>query len=251
MPFYTKVLTDPDGVQENVISEDEAAESGAESTFEDYVVPHESADDISAVKRLMDEENGKDWIEKFHIFGTGSIEADVNDDTQRELAFETAALNSVAKAVQMFKKIKYQYRRPDDYFVEMQKSDTQMHRVRGLLERQRQQLQDKEERRKRKYMKKIGKHTEAQILQERQKKKKDMLRKVEEFKRNSKRGRPTEELDFSDEDGEDGGKSGGGPGAKKRRRGPNPTSGRKNHRAKTKRHGKAKRQAGRGKGSKH
>jgi len=35
-------------------------------------------------------------------------------------------------------------------------------------------------------MKKIGKHTEAQILQERQKKKKDMLRKVEEFKRNSK-----------------------------------------------------------------
>lgn len=76
--------------------------------------------------------------------------------------------------------------RPDDYFVEMQKTDNHMYKVREVLEKQRQQVMEKEERRKRKYMQKIGKHTEAQIVQERQKKKKEMLRKVEEFKKKRK-----------------------------------------------------------------
>lgn len=35
------------------------------------------------------QEDAKEWIEKFHIFSSHPVEADVNDDTKRELAFET------------------------------------------------------------------------------------------------------------------------------------------------------------------
>eukprot|EP00668_Euglena_longa_P014819 GGOE01018848.1.p1 GENE.GGOE01018848.1~~GGOE01018848.1.p1 ORF type:complete len:252 (-),score=107.39 GGOE01018848.1:287-1042(-) len=249
MPFYTKVQTETQLGQrdEGIVSDDEAEEVGEESDFEDYEVPKEKTGDVSAVKRLLDEEDAKEWIEKFHVFSNRPVEADVNDDTKRELAFETSALQSVAAAVETFKKIKYQYRRPDDYFVEMQKTDNHMYKVREVLEKQRKQVLEKEERRKRKYMQKVGKHTEAQIMQERQKKKKEMMHKVEEFKKKRKHG-VEEEFEMSDDEGAKPakrGKKGSHParpkGSKKRR--PNP-SGKKSKGAKTKRHGKAKRKGG-------
>lgn len=243
--FYKRVqnISDLHDREQDILSDDEMAEFGHERDFEDYEVPKEKKGDLSAVKRLLDEEDGKEWIEKFHVFSAHPIEADVNDDTKRELSFETAALKSVAAAVEIFKKIKYQYRRPDDYFVEMQKTDNHMYKVREILEKQRTNVLEKEERRKRKYAKKVGKHTEAQIMQERQKKKKEVLRKVEEFKTNRRRG-SRDEIDFSDEDGPAKKKAKAGPPApRKAKRGPNP-SGKKNKGAKSKRHGKAKRKGG-------
>lgn len=251
MPFYDKVqkVTELEDREQNILSDDEMAEVDDESEIENYEVPKEKKGDTTAVKKLLEEEDAKEWIEKFHVFSDRVVEADVNDDTKRELAFETSALRSVAAAVEVFKKIKYQYRRPDDYFVEMQKSDNHMFKVREVLDKQRMQLIEKEERRKRKYGKKLGKQTEAQILQDRQKKKKEMLKKVEEFKKARKRGGGAEEeLDLSDDEGRSAkkAKKGGAPPAPKKgkKSRPNP-SGKKTKGAKSKRHGKTKRKGAR------
>jgi|Transcript_20090 hypothetical protein len=263
MPFYTKCKAGgaPDEQDVNTMSDEEkelvqeaydfeqnANDEGGDSDSEKVSVA--STGDVMPLKKLLEEETAKEWIETFDIISDVPIAVQVDDDTRRELAFETAALNSVSLAIAKFKKIKYQYRRPDDYFVEMQKPDNHMHKVRAMLEKQRYELMEKEQRRHRKYMKRLGKHTEAQVMQERHKMKRETLRKVAEFKEKRKRSnyKSNEEFAFSDDDEP---KAKRGPGKpKSQKKGKtggrkNPSTGKKTKAAKSKRHGKARRKGGR------
>lgn len=74
------------------------------------------------------------WVETQVITG-GSTEQleEVEDDLQRELAFYNQALDAAKQAVARFDKAGMKWRRPEDYYAEMVKSDDHMLRVKEQL----------------------------------------------------------------------------------------------------------------------
>jgi rRNA-processing protein EBP2 len=60
---------------------------------------------------------------------TSRPECNVNDDLKREFSFMEQAKASTLYAIAEFKKIKFEFKRPSDYFAEMIKSDEHMKKV--------------------------------------------------------------------------------------------------------------------------
>eukprot|EP00965_Chrysotila_dentata_P182894 6040059-Pleurochrysis_carterae.AAC.1 len=73
------------------------------------------------------EANDTDWIESLAVTVKKPLELDdAEDDLKRELAFYKQALEGVQAAQVRMDRLGIPYRRPDDYFAEMAKTDAHM-----------------------------------------------------------------------------------------------------------------------------
>ncbi|EOD04468.1 hypothetical protein EMIHUDRAFT_45214, partial [Emiliania huxleyi CCMP1516] len=92
---------------------------------------------------------------------------DAEDDLKRELAFYNQALGAVKVAQARMDRLGVPYRRPDDYFAEMSKSDKHMERVKRKIIGEQQAIAGAEQRRKQRTAKKFGKAVQVAKTQER------------------------------------------------------------------------------------
>ena len=137
-----------------------------------------------------------------------TIDVDVNDDLNRELALYVSsqlhllqvrkfftyfwfakyfsykqALHGANTARVLAAKHKFPFTRPSDYFAEMIKSDAHMERIRQRLLDESATIKKSEDKRKEREGKKFGKQVQIEKLKEREKSKKEMEERLKGLKR--------------------------------------------------------------------
>ncbi|KAI9568511.1 eukaryotic rRNA processing, partial [Boletus coccyginus] len=123
------------------------------------------------------------WTETLVVPFPETIDVDVNDDLNRELAFYKQALYSADHARRLAASHSLPFARPSDYFAEMVKSDAHMERIRSRLLDERAGIKKAEEKRKERAAKKFGKQVQLEKQREREKGKKDMEERLKLLKR--------------------------------------------------------------------
>lgn len=145
-----------------------------------------------------------DWIHTLAIDIQQEQEVDVNDDLAREAAFYTQALEGTRQAFEKFQSKGLPFLRPFDYYAEMVKSDTHMHKVKSRLLAEKQQIEEAEERRKSRDSKKIAKQVQAEKQKERAKDKKQQIESVKKWRKERQKSgfaNDKDEMPLSFEDG--------------------------------------------------
>ncbi|KAI0357566.1 eukaryotic rRNA processing [Trametes cingulata] len=138
------------------------------------------------------------WTETLTVTYPESINVDVEDDLNRELAFYKQALHGAQTAKALAQKHNFPFTRPADYFAEMVKSDAHMERIRQRLLDESAGLKRAEEKRKEREGKKFGKQVQLEKIKERQQSKKEIEERLKGLKRKRKGA-----LDGATGDGED------------------------------------------------
>ncbi|KAI3621193.1 rrna processing protein [Moniliophthora roreri] len=126
------------------------------------------------------------WTETLVLSYPHTIDVDVDDDLNRELAFYKQALHSAQEARKLAAQHKFPFTRPSDYFAEMVKSDAHMERIRQRLLDERAGIKKAEEKRKERENKKFGKQVQIEKLKERERSKKEMEERLKGLKRKRK-----------------------------------------------------------------
>lgn len=126
------------------------------------------------------------WTETLTLSYPETIDVDVNDDLNRELAFYKQALHSANAARALATKHKFPFTRPSDYFAEMVKNDAHMERIRQRLLDEGAGIKKSEEKRKEREGKKFGKQVQIEKLKERERSKKEMEERLKGLKRKRK-----------------------------------------------------------------
>ncbi|PCH39842.1 eukaryotic rRNA processing [Wolfiporia cocos MD-104 SS10] len=202
--------------------------SDAESVDED-AVPRQKIeiDNKIALERIRNTirlDPSLSWTETLVVSYPETIDVDVDDDLNRELAFYKQALHSAQAAKSLAAKHNFPFTRPSDYFAEMVKSDAHMERIRQRLLDESAAIKRSEEKRKEREGKKFGKQVQMEKLQERQRGKKEMEERLKGLKRKRKGAldNPQEDDDGFDVEVEDAVSDrptkrarGAGPGGKK------------------------------------
>jgi rRNA-processing protein EBP2 len=112
-------------------------------------------------------------------------------------------MEAVERAVDILYEKNIPFRRPGDYFAEMLKSDSQMQRIKGQLLVDKEKIEESEEKRRQRDMKKFGKQVQRERVQQKEKKKKEELDAIKKWRKERERGQGSSELpiDFDDETG--------------------------------------------------
>ncbi|KAI8978710.1 eukaryotic rRNA processing protein EBP2-domain-containing protein, partial [Trametes punicea] len=126
------------------------------------------------------------WTETLTVTYPESINVDVEDDLNRELAFYKQALHGAQTARSLAQKHNFPFTRPADYFAEMVKSDAHMERIRQRLLDESAGLKRAEEKRKEREGKKFGKQVQLEKIKERQQSKKEIEERLKGLKRKRK-----------------------------------------------------------------
>ncbi|KAJ1999446.1 RRNA processing protein [Coemansia thaxteri] len=175
----------------------------------------------AALRALVDEISQKSlkWIQRCDVTSSEPIVVDkTENDLDRELKFYQQGLEAVVRAQLEVQKAGMPFSRPDDYFAEMVKTDAHMARIRQKLLDQQKGIQNSEEAKKQRELRKYGKKIEQEKLKEREDQKKASLDKIATIKKRLRSGDLGEVDDFEidvDSDG-DGGKAKGARGKKGR-----------------------------------
>ncbi|ETL41911.1 hypothetical protein F442_07446 [Phytophthora nicotianae P10297] len=131
------------------------------------------------------------WVETLDTCAVPLELESVHDDLKREVAFYNNTLAAVRLAKDRLKKEGVAYKRPDDYFAEMLKSDAHMAKVKDKLIYEQKKITAVEERKKSQAHRKVAKEIQAEKIKERNQQKKDTLEAVKQWKKrkgNDKRG---------------------------------------------------------------
>ena len=140
------------------------------------------------------------WIEKLDLLTqqpTYELVPDVHDDKHRELIFYETALIGAKQGAHKLESLAIPFRRPEDYFAEMLKSDDHMKKIKGRLLFQARSLEQSETASKIREQKKFGKKVAIEKKKESQKKKKEQLDSIKKWKKGRQLGiesRSIEEL---------------------------------------------------------
>ncbi|KAF8073955.1 eukaryotic rRNA processing protein EBP2-domain-containing protein [Lyophyllum atratum] len=158
---------------------------------DDDAVPRQKIeiDDKIALERIRETiqlDPSFPWTETLVLSYPQTIDVDVNDDLNRELAFYKQALHSADAARTLAAKHKFPFTRPADYFAEMVKTDSHMERIRQRLLDESAGIKKSEDKRKEREGKKFGKQVQVEKLKEREKSKKDMEERLKGLKRKRK-----------------------------------------------------------------
>ncbi|KAJ7050878.1 eukaryotic rRNA processing protein EBP2-domain-containing protein, partial [Mycena amicta] len=155
---------------------------------------------LARIRETIKLDSSLPWTETLVISYPETIDVDVNDDLNRELAFYKQALHSATAARALAAKHDLPFSRPSDYFAEMVKSDSHMERIRQRLLDERAGIKKSEDKRREREGKKFGKQVQIEKLKERERSKKEMEERLKGLKR--KRGeildKPTAEDDGFD-----------------------------------------------------
>ncbi|XP_029988061.1 putative rRNA-processing protein EBP2 [Sphaeramia orbicularis] len=123
----------------------------------------------------------------------GEVNAD--DDFQREMYFYRQAQATVLEALPLLHKNDIATKRPDDYFAEMAKSDQHMQKIRKKLMAKQAILERSEKAKKLREQRKFGKKVQIEVIQKRQKEKKNMMSAVKKYQKGM-----TDKLEFLEGD---------------------------------------------------
>lgn len=126
------------------------------------------------------------WVETLDVCNYPLELENVHDDLKREVAFYNNSLAAVKHAKQLLKEKDFPYKRPEDYFAEMLKSDAHMAKVKDKLIYEQKKIATVEERKKSKEHKKVAKKVQSEKIKQRAQEKKGTLEALKQWK---KRGR--------------------------------------------------------------
>jgi len=182
---------------EGASEEDEGSSDEEVRLDEELVVDDEDAvprqkievDDKAGLERIRESiqlDPSFPWTETLVLSYPETIDVDVNDDLNRELAFYKQALHGANAARALAAKHKFPFTRPSDYFAEMIKTDAHMERIRQRLVDESAGIKKSEDKRKEREGKKFGKQVQVEKLKERERSKKEMEERLKGLKR--KRG---------------------------------------------------------------
>ncbi|KAF4577283.1 rRNA-processing protein and EBNA1-binding protein ebp2 [Pleurotus pulmonarius] len=181
---------DSDGVDD---AEDEeiALDELDGGELDEDVVPKQKVeiDDTVAMQRIRETiqlDPKMPWTETLVLNYPETIDVDVSDDLNRELAFYKQALHGANTARSLAAKHNLPFTRPSDYFAEMVKSDSHMERIRQRMLDEGAGIKKSEEKRREREGKKFGKQVQIEKLKERERGRKEMDERLKGLKR--KRG---------------------------------------------------------------
>ncbi|OQR98146.1 kinesin-like protein [Achlya hypogyna] len=123
------------------------------------------------------------WVETLDTCKFPLELTNAHDDLKREVAFYNQTLASVKDAKARLLKEKVPYKRPEDYFAEMLKSDAHMARVKDKLIYEQKKIAAVEERKKSQAHKKVAKELQSQKAKQRLQEKNDTLDAVKQWKK--------------------------------------------------------------------
>ncbi|KAK0203015.1 eukaryotic rRNA processing protein EBP2-domain-containing protein [Desarmillaria ectypa] len=187
--------------QEQVANEDDAEEDEGDveeevalediEDVDDDVVPRQKIeiDNQAALARIRESiqlDTSLPWTETLVLSYPETIDVDVNDDLNREVAFYKQALHGANAGRALAAKHKFPFTRPSDYFAEMVKTDAHMERIRQRLLDESSGIKKSEDKRKEREGKKFGKQVQIEKLKERERSKKDMEERLKGLKRKRK-----------------------------------------------------------------
>ncbi|KAJ2518221.1 RRNA processing protein [Coemansia sp. RSA 1939] len=153
----------------------------------------------AALSTLVEEISQKnlDWVQRCDITSMSPLVVEnTEDDLDRELKFYQQALEAVTRAKANIKEAGIPFSRPDDYFAEMVKSDSQMARIRQKLLDQQKSIQNSEEAKKQRQLRKYGKQIQQEKIKEREDKKKAALDKIAAVKKRLRNANTGDDDDF-------------------------------------------------------
>ncbi|KAJ2377381.1 RRNA processing protein [Coemansia sp. RSA 2607] len=161
----------------------------------------------AALSALLEEISQKSfqWIHRCDIVSTQPVVVEKADnDLDRELKFYQQGLEAAMLGKQKVLKEGVPFERPSDYFAEMVKSDSHMARIRQKLLDQQKGIQNAEEAKKQRELRKYGKKIQHEKLKEREDQKKVALDKIATIKKRLRSGDLGDADDFDiDVDSED------------------------------------------------
>ena len=121
----------------------------------------------------------------------------VQHDFKREMLFYRQAQAAVLEGIPRLKKMKIITRRPDDYFAQMVKTDVHMKKVQENLNAKKESIERSDQAKKMREMKKMGKQIQNQVLQKRQKDKKDLLNRIKDYQKGKTRNLELDDVSAS------------------------------------------------------
>ncbi|KAJ1816176.1 RRNA processing protein, partial [Coemansia sp. RSA 2599] len=152
-----------------------------------------------------------DWIQRCDIVSSVPVVVEKADnDLDRELKFYQQGLEAAILGKQQVLKAGVPFERPEDYFAEMVKSDSHMARIRQKLLDQQKGIQNAEEAKKQRQLRKYGKKIQQEKIKEREDQKKAALDKISSIKKRLRSGDMGDAEDFEidvDSDGDSGKRS--------------------------------------------
>ena len=129
------------------------------------------------------------WMETLLVKPRGpTVVEDVGDKTERELVFVKQALEAAIDGCKMFHELDKPYRRPDDYYAEMIKSDEHMARIAQKLGEEKRRTEALEVARRQREMKKFGKQVQKEKEKEREERKEKAISAVKNWRKKHSQG---------------------------------------------------------------
>ncbi|KAG5466211.1 hypothetical protein LSCM4_01356 [Leishmania orientalis] len=144
------------------------------------------------------------WVERMALTSTRSLPSDLNadDDPKREEAFIQQTLLSVVRGISLLEEANVPWKRPDDYYAEMYKSDMHMNDVRQAMEASKARIEAQAHRRTMKEQKKYGKEVQAEVLRQRAKYKRDMQDSLSDWRKKRRGNGSLQDMLNDDDNGE-------------------------------------------------
>jgi len=135
------------------------------------------------LQRLADITDKLDWVETLDYCGAPLDVEDAEDDLKREVAFYNLALDSVKVCSAKLKALNEPYKRPEDYFAEMVKSDKHMARIKDQLIFEQRKMAAFEMRKQQQQQQKRSKQVESEKVRQRDSDKKQTLDAVKQWRK--------------------------------------------------------------------
>ncbi|KAK3716742.1 hypothetical protein QZH41_018226 [Actinostola sp. cb2023] len=172
-----------------------------------------SINNEEGIKQKLEQISKKlDWIERMDVTYKPRAEdkdeaadaennkSEVHDDFKREMIFYKQAQQAIKTVIPKLHSLGVVTKRPEDYFAEMVKTDEHMQRVRSKLLNQQQVMERSEKMKKIREMKKFGKKVQHDVLQKRQKEKKEMIESVKKYRKGKRKCKQTAPEFMKDKD---------------------------------------------------
>ncbi|KAF0693859.1 Aste57867_15201 [Aphanomyces stellatus] len=164
-------------IEARLVAEMQAEKASANAT----AIYHKEA--MLALADELDLSKKFNWVESLDTSSHVLELENAHDDLKREVAFYNQTLASVKDAKERLLREKIAYKRPEDYFAEMLKSDAHMARVKDKLIFEQKKINAVEERKKSQAHKKVAKELQSQKAKERLQEKNDTLDAVKQWKK--------------------------------------------------------------------
>ena len=143
---------------------------------------------VAATEELK--ERGLPWVERLDLASASKIGvANVHDDLSREVAFYEMALAAIKEGRDRLKSMGVGWKRPEDFFCEMVKSDTHMARVKDRLIFEQHKMEAFEQRKERQTQGKFAKAKAAKLQEDKAARKKENIEAVDKWRKDMKERR--------------------------------------------------------------